>query len=313
VTSIVPLPSRCGVVICHLLFAALPACSGDAGALKQVLAFPVSLDFETSVVKRASAQVDHLVTTPPTGSASTIPVFYEAGASEDRWARIGEDPIAPGNRVLQFGVKNAAASGAQAGWTKGRVEMRVLFDEPRTALTGRVRLFLHQDLASYRSYPAENLWFTISELWMGKQADDDHFRITVGIGKKAGVGQPLAFLVHGDTRVGGTLNHEEWSTVWAEMNERYEIPFGTWIELRFRYRMGDAQSGSFVLEARSGSEVDFTTVANVTNWTYSPTAPAPMPLKLWNPVKLYTSSAIIDHVRANGGVVQLSWDDLAIE
>jgi hypothetical protein len=57
--------------------------------------------------------------------------------------------------------------------------------------------------------------------------------------------------------------------------------------------------------AKSAGDVTMTTVLDVHDWTYSPQARAPVPLTHWNPLKIYTSSAIIDHIRDNGGIARI--------
>ena len=60
------------------------------------------------------------------------------------------------------------------------------------------------------------------------------------------------------------------------------------------------------------NEDNFTTVFDITNWTYHPDSPEVVPMTSWQPLKIYTSSKIVDFIRKNGGVTQLYFDDLEI-
>jgi hypothetical protein len=50
---------------------------------------------------------------------------------------------------------------------------------------------------------------------------------------------------------------------------------------------------------------------DVRNWTHHPSDPAPDGITHLNPIKLYTSKAVIDAARNAGEALAVDWDDLA--
>jgi hypothetical protein len=90
------------------------------------------------------------------------------------------------------------------------------------------------------------------------------------------------------------------------------VAIGEWLNVEVGYKQGDEDSGRFYLAVGRASDESMTTLFDVTNWTYHPQAPEPIPLTRWNPLKLYTSGEVIDHIRASGGVAQIYWDDLEL-
>lgn len=55
-----------------------------------------------------------------------------------------------------------------------------------------------------------------------------------------------------------------------------------------------------------------TVVHDIRNFTHGPNDNSPDGLSHFNPLKLYTSEWPIDHIRNNGGVMNILWDDLEI-
>lgn len=81
--------------------------------------------------------------------------------------------------------------------------------------------------------------------------------------------------------------------------------------IEFHFKEGNASSGRFSMAVTPEGGVR-RTIFDVTNYTHHPSDPAPDGMKHYNPMKLYTSNTVIDHVRNNGGVLQVYWDDLEI-
>jgi hypothetical protein len=134
----------------------------------------------------------------------------------------------------------------------------------------------------------------------------------VNLVKPAGVGRPLYFVASGDVSTGGPIRNGTWKQVWMELGSPFEVPVGEWIDIEIGYKQGDEKSGRFYMGAKRQQDKQFTTVFDVTNWTYHPDSPEPVALTDWQPLKLYTGSTIIDYIRKNAGVTQLYWDDLEI-
>lgn len=276
----------------------------------------LSIDFEKQEVKPLTDKnggYDQLVLNPASGDAAAIGIMYEGGKDSDRHARISVDPKNAQNRVLHYWLKNARAPGQREGRFKGRIQLG-LSRLNTVSVFQRFRLFLHPDLGIYRQFPGENGWFTINELWMGARWEGHPFpfRMGVNIAKPAGVGRPLYFIGSADVSTGGAIRKGSWKHVWIEVGRRFEVPIGEWLDIEIGYKQGDEKSGRFYMGAKRQQDKQFTTVFDVTNWTYHPDSPEPVAMTNWNPLKLYTGARIIDHIRKNGGVAQLYWDDLEI-
>jgi hypothetical protein len=269
-------------------------------------------DFETSSVRSTGkSKADAVEMTGPDGRAVDVPIFYEAGSAGDRIAQVTDDPVAPGNKALRFWLKRAVIPGQRSGRSKGRVQIQI---QPPASkeLFVRYRIYLHPDLAALRSYPLSNDWFTVSAMRSGRQGDPHVFRITLNLRKDAGVGAPLRFVVSGDKRTGGRKGHGKWSNVWGDLNTRFDVPTGIWMNVELGYKLGDAAAGRFYLAVRPEGAPAKEVIFDVADWTYHPGAPRPVPASLFHVFKLYTSGDIVDFVRAKGGAAQIYWDDLEV-
>lgn len=256
---------------------------------------------------------DFLPMTTASGRSGNATIQYEGGTPDDRYADVVDDPKRAGNKVLHFWLKGARIGRAgMSGHYKGRVQL-ILPDVNQTSVYQRYRMYLHPDVALYRSYPKDNVWFTINEFWFGApwKGERNAFRISLNIVKQGGDGKPLWLAANADMPLGNP-KQGRWSRVWDSVNKDFEVPVGEWLDVEVGYKQGNASSGRFyvaVTPASTGKKIE---VMNVTNWTYHPQAPRPIPLTHWQPLKLYTSAEIIEHVRNKGGVLQIYWDDLEI-
>ena len=266
-----------------------------------------------NIISSATAQInsDKLHMVLSSGQEVNIPIQYEGGVLADRYARIISDPTNEGNKILHYWLKNARIPGAREGYYKGRVQLQ-LSDIEYSSIFATYRMYLHPDLNLYRSFPKENKWFVVSEFFSGSLDPPYRFLIGLDIVKEKGSGKPLYFLVSGDKKIGGAPRNEKWESVWGDVNTNFEVPVGEWIDMKIGYKEGSNSSGRFYLAAKRVSDATFTTIFDIHNWTYHPSAPSPIPLAQWQPLKLYTSGEIIDYIRENGGVAQMYWDDLKI-
>jgi hypothetical protein len=278
----------------------------------------LDVDFEDAAVrphpkKKLKNKMDVLEIKLPSGQPVEAPIFYQGGDPSGRYARVIPDPTKSGNHVLHYWMKNAQVPGERKGRHKGRIQM-AMSDVGLTEAYQRYRMYLHPDLKLYRSYPGENAWFTINELWFGARwkGHPHPLRITLGIVKEKGVGKSLRFLATGDIGEGGPRSGDKWKTIWHSMNNEFEVPVGEWMDMEVGYKQGDKKTGRFYVAIKRESDAAMTTVIDVNDWTYHPGAKAPVPMTDWNPLKLYTSSSIIDFIRNNGGVTQIYYDDLLI-
>lgn len=271
-------------------------------------------DFEKGkVVPSGKPTHDFLPMTAASGRSGNATIQYEGGTPDDRYARVIDDPTRAGNKALAFWLKGARiARQGMSGHYKGRIQL-IMPDVNQTSVYQRYRMYLHPDMNLYRSYPKDNVWFTINELWFGAPWKGERypFRISLNLVKQAGDRKPLWLAATAD-KPAGNPKSGRWARVWDSVNKDFEVPVGEWLDVEVGYKQGNAASGRFyvaVTPASTGKKVE---VLNVTNWTYHPQAPRPMPLTHWQPLKLYTSSEVIDYVRDKGGVLQIFWDDLEI-
>jgi hypothetical protein len=287
---------------------------GGAHSADAAPALFLSADMEGEVVAPSTNPLyDQLLVKWPSGVSGAISIQYEDGTIMDRYAQVITDPTKARNNVLQFWLKEARVPGQTEGRYKGRIQLNLADLNARLAYQ-RTRMYLHPDLALYRAYPNSNAWFTVNELWAGApwKGDAYPFRITLDIVKDRGTGSPLRFAVTGSVYAGGDSGAGIWEPTWRSVNKQFAVPVGEWLDVEVGYQQGDAQSGRFYLVVKRAANAAKTVVLDVRNWTYHPNAPRPVPLTHWQPLKLYTSSAIIDYIRERGGVAQIYWDDLEI-
>lgn len=232
-------------------------------------------------------------------------IQYQGGEVEDRFARIIPDPTREDNHVLHFWMKNPRTpSGSSATGYKGRIQANVYNNTDLTEVYQKRRLYLHPDMELLREYPERFIWLTIEELWLaaGWIGHPYPFRIKVDLSKEQGAGKPLRFSVHAQR------HDERWITIWNETDRDFEVPIAQWITLETYYRQGDDQNGRFYFAVTpEGGERKV--IFDVAGWTYSPVASTPTPMTDWNPMKMYTSDTLVNHVRESGGVLQLYFDD----
>lgn len=244
-------------------------------------------------------------------------IQYLGGTPEQRFARIIEDPTRPGNRVLHFSITHP--NEMFPGGSKARVQACIYENRNLTSMTSRVRMYLHPDLAVLRDWESGFHWLTLQEYWFNPSwTNSKHmFRISLGLCREPGPGRKeLYFNIHGqpEWEEGMPVFPEYagwgWPT-WEETQKKFALPIGAWLECETHYHMGDAETGRFSYRVRiEGGE--WVTIFDIANWTYNPRAPEPQPLYGWSPMKLYTSSALVDYVRNKGGVTQIYWDDLVV-
>ena len=276
----------------------------------------LKLDFENEEVRPVKGKQDShdmLMIDTAKGQTKALGIYYEAGNTGDRRARIETDPKNKNNKVLHYWLKNAGIPGQRKGKFKGRIQMN-LGDIKKSSVFQRYRLFLHPDIKYYKKYPARNAWFGISTMWMGARwrGHPYPFTISLNIAKPAGAGKPLYFAVSGSIAEGGKIRHGIWKPIWGHVGDNYDVPVGEWLDVEIGYKAGNKNTGRFYMGVKGEQESKFTTVFDFNDWTYHPDSPEPVPLTDWQPLKLYSGQNIIDFIRKNGGVAQLYFDDLEL-
>ena len=205
------------------------------------------------------------------------------------------------------------------GGAKARVQASLYKNRGLTQMSSRLKMYLHPDLEVLRGWEVGFEWLTLQELWFGPswEGGQHPFRISLGLCRAPGTGQELHFSIHGQPTWEPGMpvypkNFKEWGwPTWELVQRDYAVPTGVWLECQTNYRMGDGATGRFVYQVRANAG-PWVRIFDVTNWTYNPRSPVPVPLTDWNPMKLYTSSALVDYVRNCGGTTQVYWDDFSV-
>jgi hypothetical protein len=239
-------------------------------------------------------------------------IQYQGGNADEREATIVDDPAVPANRVLQFWLRHANVRDGDGRPLKGRVQMNVYGSEGVRRAATKVRMYLPADFNRVLSYPGKMEWLTISEWWnnAGWTSEAYPFRISVNLAKE-GSGPAGRFVFKAHAQALDATSRRWRHTVWEEINRSFAVPVGKWVTLEYGFEEGDQKTGRFFMAAtpEGGGRV---VVFDVRGYTHHPDDAAPDGLSHWNPIKLYTSAQLIDHVRAQGGALQVFWDDLSV-
>lgn len=275
--------------------------------------------------------VDHSVAPPndwvadldKSGKLGNFNLQYEGGDTTQRFARIIAEPGNPGNRVLHFWASQPNVS----RYGKTRIQANIYASEaPGQTVPGirelyqSVRMYLPADMEEVKTYPDKISWLTIMEVWnnITWRLDVPYgFRITVGMGKPDSAARELYFMVDAeDCLLDGTINpqgepRQKYVTIWKEMNQQMPIPVGKWLTLEYYIKEGNAGTGRFYMAVTpEGGEKRV--IFDIHNFTHGTGDPAPDGIKHWNPMKLYTSKALTEHMMAQGKALQIYWDDFSI-
>lgn len=250
----------------------------------------------------------------PISDPGMWPIYYEGGAVTDRYARLAEDPLQAGNRVLHFWMQNAAIDAGYLAHTKGRVQAGPRFglDLQVTELFMRQRVYFHPDLAALGTYPpGGDLWWLgliIQSWWVGAgwEGHPTPARITVML---------VPDLGSGSVYLAASLNDDS-QAFWDAYDLQTPVPFGQWITMEVGYRTGGAGVGRFIIKGHFDDDSSPEIQIDVTDHTYNPHADeaggtGPVPLTHWQPQKLYASDNVIHHIRDSGAgqAAQIYWDD----
>ena len=234
-------------------------------------------------------------------------IQFSNGNSDDRYAKIVDDPTGAGQgRVLKYWMKNALRP-TSPGRFKGRIQVNMVkgstkFDE----MTSCMKVFLHPNFRVLEQREKRLSWLTLQEYWTnpvwGKKIP--HFRITLDIHKKAGIGERFYWHL-GSTRTVRHIRYWEADT----HDQGIRVPIGEWFTLSVYYKQGDATSGRFRVRITyaDGTERE---LFDVTNWTMSPDNPDEQTgMVFWNPMKLYASEKTFSYIRDKAGPATVYWDD----
>jgi hypothetical protein len=234
-------------------------------------------------------------------------VQYTGGDSTKRYIKVDIDPTNPGNHALHFWLNDAWL--ASEGQIKARAQTNLYgikggFKE----FYQSVRVFLTEDFNSIKTYPQKIPWCTISEFWNNEwwvEGEPYGFRVTLGIGKDEAPKNDLYFILEAED-AGQKL---VWRADPAQSN--IAVPVAKWFTMDYYFKEGNKETGRFYLAITpDGGKKQV--VYDVTNFTHMTKDPAPNGLTGYNPMKLYTSSALVSYVKSQGKTLQIYWDDFKL-
>jgi hypothetical protein len=241
-----------------------------------------------------------------------LTVQYQGGDESERVARVVGDPDDTANHVLEFLLRAANVRDAEGAPQKGRIQLNAYATESVRApeIRMKVRMKLADGFEQLRSFDRAFRWLTLSEWWndAGWTGQAYPFRITLDVTKPAAqAGARLFFAVRAETLNVATRQWD--TTVWSQVNTAVPVPTGRWVTLEYHFREGGANEGRFYLAMvpDGGTRV---VLFDQRGWTHHPDNPAPDGLTHLNPVKLYTSKALIEHAAATGHPLRVHWDDI---
>lgn len=310
------------------LFLALGLMPGVSVRAGDLPADTLRLDFEgsTSIVDDAATQTARIELRHPVGalsargvSSSASPrlgpprIQYEAGNSSQRVARVVEDPDRPGNHVLTFEIREANVIPPPGrGGPKARVQLNVYGNRGVRELYQSVRLRLGEGFAVISASPEAFDWLTLSEWWnnAGWTGEANKFRISVDLTNRGPDRQSGLYL-----RVRATAmppDGRRWTReVWTATSP-IALPAKQWMTVETWVREGDGEHGRFVIAITPDGGARQMAV-DVTGFTHHPDDRHPDGYAHVNPLKLYTSQAVIDHARRSAPALSLQWDDLLLQ
>jgi hypothetical protein len=194
--------------------------------------------------------------------------------------------------------------------TKGRVQLGLNNLEQLHAFRYRTRFRLEGAFDQISDHPSPVTWLTLAEFWNDNSNTAFPFRVTLNVNKDAGVGEPLFFHGHGQSKgPDGT-----WSNTFWELESHVTAPVNEWMLLDILLIEGEDADGYVGINVTTGlgSVAEEThVVADLTGRTKHPSSP-PDGFNTINLFKLYTSGALLDSM-ALGTRLQASWDDFRLE
>ncbi len=234
-----------------------------------------------------------------------IYVNYTGGDSTRRFARIIPEPGNPANHVLWYWLGDSWL--ASENQEKARVQLEFYKIKPGlTEFYQTVRMFLHEDFNTLKSYPDKIKWLTISEFWNNEwweKAEKYGFRVTLGIGKPVAEKTDLNFILNAEN-----AGQKE---VWRGDNPTVKVPVAQWFVMEYYFKEGDKDHGRFwmaITPEGGAREVVF----DITNYTHNTSDPAPNGLSGYNPLKMYTSKDVVAYMKDKGKALQIYWDDFKL-
>jgi hypothetical protein len=234
---------------------------------------------------------------------------YQGGDSTMRVAKIIPEPGNPSNHVLQFRLNQP-----NVGGSKGRIQGNLYGNNGIKEFYQSVRVFLHDDFNTVKSYPKEIHWLTIAEFWNNitwNQTIPYRFRITLGVGKPDPGQSDLYFIVDAQDCELFADERQKYTTVWAETNKSTKVPIGKWFTMDIYFKEGNSHNGRFYLSITPENEPK-KIIFDLKRITHNTQDPNPDGISDYNPFKLYTSRDLIDYMKSRQKSLEIYWDDFKL-
>lgn len=224
------------------------------------------------------------------------------GSTSEIWAAITNSTTLDTENVLEVGI-------AQPHATEGN--QRVQFGVSMTSaqvLKFRYKLWLHPDVALLKTYNGTYDWFAISSVFSDNTWSSTYpFVMSVDIAKQsATVPSDLKWRVRGRTYTypGYSPNSDLWEYFSTE-----SVETGKWLLVEHEIIDGNSSGGRYKIFVTPYGGTR-TQVIDITNWTRHPSKPSGVGPTAFTPVKWYTGTSQIEHVRNLGGKLIAQFDDL---
>lgn len=233
-------------------------------------------------------------------------IYYEGGDDMMRYAKIVNDPFDANNKVLEFWMNHPNVSGA----SKGRIQMDAYNGSGLKEIYQSVRVLLDRDIELLKGWNVKFSQFTLFELWNNKvwNSAPEAFRISLNIAKTNPLHNTGLYFKISSEKYNGSA----YSPVWADTAINYQIPFGKWATFEYYIKEGGEQDGRFYFAVTPDGESK-TVVFDIRNYTKSPDAIKPDGITDINPLKLYTNSGVINHLReTHHRPIKIYWDDVKV-
>lgn len=252
-------------------------------------------------------------------------IQYEGGDTTQRYARIIDDPTKPGNKVLYFwlGQPNVTPNADKRLFKpKARIQGNFYYGQKEAAQEGlkelyqSVRIYLHPDLEVIRRMPEAFTWFTLMEWWNNRAWSNTPypFRMSFGLCKKSVEDSDIYFHLRASnyeylpesTKVNG-----KFIKCWDGDNTDIKVPFGKWFTIEYYIKDGDKDSGRFYMTfTPEGGKTEV--LYDIKGDTHGIGNPNPSGIKMWHPMKMYTSDRLVNFMMGEGKEIKIYWDDLKV-
>lgn len=256
---------------------------------------------DTSVPERGDWEAD-LQEHPAIGS---FRIFYSDGNDSQRRTTLVDDPAAPGDQVMEFRLMRA--NEPHVGPDKGRIQFGVNNNVDLQGFSYQVRIRLEDGFDELNQVEDRITWMTLAELWNNGANQAFPFRITLNLNKERGAGEPLYWAAHAQIR----RSKGDWEDQWKITAPDVPLPIGEWATLRVDVAEGCGEHGWFRVVLTTEDGLDHT-IVDRRDLTQHPNDPHPDGFGSFNPLKLYTGQALVDHVREQGANLVVLWDDFAL-